>query len=74
MNETAMNETEYLKRIGEKVRTARMKRGLTMKQVSEVICMRRPNLNYIELGQRNVHIITLQKIADALSMDVKDFL
>lgn len=65
-----MNETEYLKGIGAKVRNARREQGLTMKELSMKIGIRRQNLNYIELGQRNVHIITLCKKTEALNMDV----
>jgi len=69
-----MSEAEYLKNIGEKIRKARHERKLPLRELSALVGIRRVNLNYIELGRRNLHILTLCKIADALRMDVKDFL
>lgn len=65
---------EYLKQLGERIRAIRKQRGISVVQLAKIISMHRPNVNYIELGQANVRIFTLKKIAEALDVEIKDFL
>lgn len=69
-----MNNSEYLKHVGAKVRSARKAKGITIRQLSELVSMNYANIGYIELGQRNTTLITLRTIAAALDKEITDFL
>jgi transcriptional regulator with XRE-family HTH domain len=69
-----MTDTEYLKKLGAKIRTERKARKLSHKTLSEICKVDKSHLWRIEVGRRNIRLLTLKLIADALKMDVKDFL
>jgi transcriptional regulator with XRE-family HTH domain len=43
-------------------------------EMAELTKIDMSNLSFLERGMRNCHILSLKSIADALGMDVKDFL
>ncbi|HXF44368.1 MAG TPA: helix-turn-helix transcriptional regulator [Candidatus Paceibacterota bacterium] len=57
------------KQLGQKVRTARKKAGLTQEKLAEKSGLHRTYIAGIEIGKRNVSVKSLEKIAKAL--DVK---
>jgi len=69
-----MDNHEYLKQVGSKIRTARCKHKLSLPQLSELCGLSRSNICDIELGKKNPHLLTLVAIADVFNMDVKEFL
>lgn len=69
-----MNDCEYLKRLGSKIRTERKARKMSHQTLSELCKVDKSHLWRIEVGRRNIRVLTLRLIADAFKMDVKDFL
>ncbi len=68
------NSGPYLKAIGSKVKTARLKRRMTLQEVSNATGHHITAISFLENGKSNMHILTLKAIADLFSMDVKDFM
>jgi transcriptional regulator with XRE-family HTH domain len=69
-----MRNDVFLKEIGRKVKAARLSNKLGLPKLSAATGINVSNLWFLENGQRNMHMLTLKSIADALKMDVKDFL
>lgn len=69
-----MENREVLKNIGSKIRAARLKANYSQAQLADLIPMKRYSLTKIELGRANSYILTLQRIANVLRVDIKDFL
>jgi len=68
------NNGQFLKAMGKKIQDARKAHGLTIRQFAAMCGMDFSNLNRLENGQKDCHILSLKAIAEALKMDVKDFL
>lgn len=65
-----MNREEYKIFIGNKIRTAREARGLTLDELAELSgYSSRSALSYIERGERSLSTIRAQFIAQALRVD-----
>lgn len=62
------------KTIGEKVRTIRTKKGISQDELAEKSSLTRPHISMIERGSVSLQIDTLQKIADALGVQIKELL
>ena len=58
----------------EEVRRIRKERGLTQDQLAELADVDQANLSLIETGRRKPTLDTLEKKADALDVEVADFL
>lgn len=69
-----MNNGQFLKEIGVRVKTARKKRKVTLMALSKSCGINITQLSFLENGKCNSHILTLKSIADVLKMDVKDFI
>jgi len=69
-----MNNREYLKAMGVKIKTARNKRKITLTVLSSSTGIGITALSFLENGKSNPHLLTLKAIADVFNMDVKDFL
>jgi len=69
-----MDNGKYLKEMGGKIKTARLKRKLSLREVGEGCGIHLTSLWFIEKGRSNVHLLTLKGIADVFKMDVKEFL
>ncbi len=69
-----MNDKDYLKELGCKIKDARNKRKLTVRKLAEMCKLDYSWLSRTENGQSSIQILTLKRIADTLGMDVKDFL
>jgi transcriptional regulator with XRE-family HTH domain len=57
----------------EEIRRIRKERGLTQDQLAEVSHVDQSTLSQIETGRRTPGVETLQKLADALGVEVADF-
>lgn len=64
-----MDNNSILKLVGAKVRAIRKRRGLTQEQLAEMIDTQHSYIGYVERGEQNVTLITLEKIANALKVD-----
>ena len=67
----AQEETD-LKRIGERVRQLRERKGYSVQTLADKAKMKRPNLSRIENGHHQPSLDTLEKIAEALEISVVD--
>lgn len=61
------------KKIGERIRQIRTKRGLSQEALAHIAELDRTYINSIENGKRNVGIENIEKIATALNVALKDF-
>lgn len=66
-----MSEKEYLKGLGERIRAARIKKGISVLALSKLCEMDFSIMSQIQCGKRNTRVLTLRRIANALSIDVK---
>ena len=69
-----MNNGQFLKEIGVKVKSARKAKKITLMELSKSCGIHITQLSFLENGKCNSHILTLKSIADVLEMDVKDFI
>ncbi|MBS1669150.1 MAG: helix-turn-helix transcriptional regulator [Bacteroidetes bacterium] len=69
-----MDNGEYLKRMGAKIRKAREAKGLFLRDLGKMCNIHYGAICEIEQGKRDSHILTLKNIADNLGVDVKDFI
>lgn len=66
-----LNETkEGQFRIGERIRNLRISKGYTIEKLAEKSQMQRPNLSRIEHGKYKPSVDTLERIAEALEVNV----
>lgn len=63
-----------LKLVGAKIRAVRKRRGLTQEQLAEMIDTQHSYIGYVERGEQNVTLLTLEKIANALKVDLHTLL
>lgn len=66
--------TSVSKKIGQKVRNIREKKGTTQEQLALNAGLNRAYIGYIERGERNPSTDTVVKIARALKVSPKDLL
>jgi XRE family aerobic/anaerobic benzoate catabolism transcriptional regulator len=66
---TAPAEEAYLKRVGERVRVARARRGMSRKSLSKASGVSERYLAELERGAGNASLLVLRQIADALSIE-----
>lgn len=64
----------YLVEVGSKIKAIRETKNVSIRELGERCKMDYSSLSRLETGQRNFYILTLKAIADALEVDVKDFL
>lgn len=69
-----MRNDEFLKKMGRKVKAARLANKMSLPQLSKATGLGIPAIWFLEQGRRNAHVLTLKVIADVLKTDVKDFL
>ncbi|MDA1987122.1 helix-turn-helix transcriptional regulator [Bacillus anthracis] len=60
--------SDFLKLIGENIRLLRKKRGLTQEELAERINLQQAYIGGVERGERNISMLTLQKIAVGLEV------
>ena len=69
-----MNTKLSQKQIGQRISTLRKIKGLSQEELARKIRISRPSLAQIELGNRGVDILELQKIAMVLRFSLDDFM
>lgn len=63
---------ELLKLIGEKIREIRTQKGLTQENLAEKSGLHSTYIGGVERGERNLTVISLEKIARGLEIDIRD--
>ncbi|HFK1480966.1 TPA: helix-turn-helix transcriptional regulator [Bacillus cereus] len=60
--------SNFLKLVGENIRLLRKKRGFTQEELAERINLQQAYIGGVERGERNISMLTLQKIAVGLGV------
>jgi transcriptional regulator with XRE-family HTH domain len=60
--------------VGDNVRIARLKLNLSQEKLAELADVHRNYIGMVERAERNVTILSLEKIANALKLDIRDLL
>lgn len=66
------NETKLLQAFGKRVAEVRKSKNVTQSDLAERVNMSVVTIAYIETGKRWVRLATLEKIAQALKVKVRD--
>ena len=62
------------KEVGFNIRRIREERGLSQEKLASLADLHRAYVGQIERGEKNIGLKNLEKIANALSVDIKDLL
>jgi transcriptional regulator with XRE-family HTH domain len=65
---------QFLKQLGEKLASIRKSKNISQEKLAEAIEVHRTYIGFIEQGKRNPSIWNIQKIAQALKIDIKELL
>jgi transcriptional regulator with XRE-family HTH domain len=66
-------ETDILKLVGNRIRQIRKEKGLSQEQVGEKADFHYSYIGRIERGEKNISLLTLSRIADALNVGIHQF-
>lgn len=69
-----MNDEEILKNLGLKLKYKRLQKGYTQETLAEIIDVHEKYIGKIETGKQNITIKTLNRIANALEIDIHSLL
>ena len=72
MTEVKITKKEV--KLGKRIKRLRRKVGLTQEQLAEKVNVSTTHIGLVETGKRRVSLKTLQKIASALEVKVKELL
>ena len=60
-------------KLGKRIRKLREEKGFSQEKLAEVCGLHRTYISTVELGKRNISLVNIEKIANALSCQIKDF-
>ena len=66
--------TEYLKSFGENLKSIRQGKGLSQRQLSTLCNIDHSNIARIERGEKNITLLTVLELANALELKPKKLL
>jgi len=69
----ASQEEDIRKQFGERLRHLRSMRGLSQEDLAHLCNLDRSYVGGVERGQRNISLLNIKKIADALSISPREF-
>ena len=69
-----MRMEEALKELGERIRMARIRKGLTQSKLANMIGKDQPSLNRVERGKVNPTYIYLLEICEGLEISINELL
>ena len=67
-------ETNVLVQFGKRVREERLKKGLSQEGLAELAEVHRTYIGMIERAEKNITLLNIEKIANALSIEIHDLL
>lgn len=70
----AMKKSEINIRIGNKIREIRQSKGLSQEQLAEIAEVHRTYIGMIERAEKNITLVSLEKIAKALGVEIRELL
>jgi transcriptional regulator with XRE-family HTH domain len=65
-------DAQLQKQFGERVRELRKRKGLSQESLALACDLDRTYIGGVERGERNISLINIHKIAEALGVDVKE--
>ena len=69
-----IEEQEFLREVGARLRARREGRGLTQAQLARQCCLHRTFIGSVERGERNVSVLNLRLIARTLRVPLAELL
>jgi transcriptional regulator with XRE-family HTH domain len=63
-----------LTRFGQRIKTERIRRGLSQEALGDLAGLHRTYIGMIERAEKNITLSSIEKLAKALKMDIKDLL
>lgn len=69
-----MENNELLKKIGQKIKIIRQQKGISQQELAAMINYEKSNMSRLESGGTNPTILTLDKIAKALGVEISALL
>ncbi len=67
-----ISKKEILIKFGDKVRVLRKERGLSQENLSFKADLHRTYIGMIERAEKNITLVNIEKIANALNVDIKE--
>lgn len=67
-----MNKQDIVAQFGLNVQNIRKSKGLSQERLAELASLHRTYIGMIERGEKNITIKNIEKIADALGINIKD--
>ena len=64
------SDSEFLRELGDRVKSIRIRKGMTHLDIAVLSKVNRTHLYKIENGELNCRVITLKKIADSLEVEM----
>ncbi len=68
------SKNKILITFGEKVREIRKEKGLSQEELAHKADLHRTYIGMIERAEKNITLINIEKIANALNIDIKELL
>lgn len=68
-----MNESEYLKEMGRKIKAVRNEKKISLRELGKLCDLDYGSICRIESGQMNSHFLTIKRIAEKLDVDIREF-
>lgn len=69
-----MNKTNILEKFGEKLKEYRKLKGLSQEQLAEKANLHRTYIGMIERAEKNITLLNIEKIANALEVKITDLI
>lgn len=67
-----MNNGQFLKHMGGKIKSARKAKGLSVRALAKLCNMDFSNLSRLENGQKDCHVLSIKLIAEKLDVSLKE--
>ncbi len=69
-NTYSEKDRKFLKKIGENIRKYRIQKDISQEELAYQAELDRTYISGIERGERNISVITIKKISEALKMEI----
>lgn len=69
-----MNKSDVLIKFGLRLKEIRKANGLSQEKLAEIANLHRTYIGMIERAEKNITLINIEKIAQALNVEIKDLL
>ena len=69
-----MRQNEFLTTLGKNVKKARKSKGMTLRTLGNMCELDYSSISRLENGARNIHVLTLQMLAEKLEVEITELL